>query len=58
MSKDALGVILIFLLAFFGAGYGVGKHNERLALSKCEAELPRNQSCILIAVPEAQEGEG
>jgi hypothetical protein len=57
MSKELLGLILVFGFTFFGAGYGVGKHDERLALAKCEEELPRNQSCVLTAVPKQDAGQ-
>ena len=53
-------IIFSLLLLFIGSGI-VGiqsmKHSNKL-IAECEAELPRNQSCVLIAVPEPQEGEG
>lgn len=57
MSKDEICAILILAFSFFFAGYGFGKHDERLALEKCKAELQGNQSCVLIAVPYTQEKE-
>lgn len=31
----------------------IGKEGKVL-IKQCEAELPRNQSCVLVAVPEAE----
>ncbi len=52
----AVGIFL------FLAGFVLGNHfmyetQYRPPLNKCEAELPRNQECELIAVPASQGGE-
>lgn len=51
--------IIIILLAFSAAGFALlhgieatKSHNIRLLIEECESNLPRNQHCVLTAVPE------
>lgn len=36
----------------FGKAYLDGYHKITTRLEQCEAELPRKQKCVLVAVPE------
>ena len=43
----AVGIFVGFLL-----GMAVGSYEADEARTACEKELPRNQQCVIIAVPE------
>ncbi len=61
MNKDYLaGIlgILIILSSFFTLGsitydqFGLYTSGTRAIIKECEKDLPRNQKCVLIAIPE------
>lgn len=57
-------IVLVFLGSLLGMGLAGKAHEDSLKISRsskaivteCEAELPRNQQCKLIALPEDKEG--
>ncbi|MDB4351947.1 hypothetical protein OAA60_00775 [Porticoccaceae bacterium] len=52
---DTVGFILIMLIAFALGGYtGNVTHSSNSLIKECEATLPRDQQCVLVAVPEEQ----
>jgi hypothetical protein len=53
---DVLWIILCVavLLGFFGFGVEVGQHSGGSLLTTCEASLPRDQHCVLTAIPGRQ----
>jgi len=52
----AVGVMCMLLLSWFSPLNGEVKAHKS-AVTQCEAELPRNQHCELIAVPVTSEEE-
>lgn len=55
MEGFVAGMCVIVLIFFIGTGIVATKsmkHSDGL-IAECEAELPRNESCVLIAVPES-----
>lgn len=52
------GVIALALIFSFLCGaYANQQWTYADLIEQCEAELPRNQKCVLVAVPEQQGGE-
>lgn len=56
-AEETVFAIILSCCVLIGVGIGVFVSNERLErpnekLKMCQAELPRNQKCILVAVPE------
>jgi hypothetical protein len=50
-------VILLFVCIGFGVSGSMHQSETNELIAECEAELPRNESCVLIAVP-VTKGEG
>lgn len=53
---EAPTIVILFLAVVFAGGFGCGRFIEgretRNAIEQCEATLPRNQHCVITAVPE------
>lgn len=49
-----VGVVMYFLIVFALAFHTQESRNDQI--DGCEKNLPRDQRCVLIAVPEAQQG--
>lgn len=47
--------IIVIALILMASGFNIGQNNYKQILDNCESELPRNQNCKLIAVPEENE---
>lgn len=51
MAEFIFAMIFVATLAF-AAGTDYGNRAADKAIEACEKELPRNQRCVIIAVPE------
>jgi len=54
--QTAIG-LLLFVAGFIFGNFTMYETQYQPAIKQCEAELPRNQECELIAVPASQGGE-
>lgn len=49
-------ILICFLVIILG-GASFGQYKENLLRDACEAELPRNQSCVMVFIPEEMEND-
>jgi hypothetical protein len=53
---EGFGAFVFFTLFVWALCYGIFCASQRWSLlADCEANLPRDQECVLVAVPEAPE---
>ena len=59
MSDNIKALLAGFGFILIGAGIGglIEERSTNPLIKQCEAELPRNQSCKLIAIPDEQRTE-
>lgn len=55
--QSALLIVMSMVVLYVATTWKPVYNEAKAAYEKCEAELPRNQQCKLIAVPEDKEGE-
>lgn len=53
-DTSAALILLATALALFFTGYVIGSFDKDLVITRCEQSLPRDQHCVLQAMPEVK----